>query len=435
MSFRLSDLKKSVRKTKEGYQVTPARLEGRGAAFKIEFLLQQFEDHVGRPRRLMDPDLLLDFVGDARLGRGLLATLAQWYRMRPRTFPEVLADGGAGLLRHGIGGPVDLRAWLYAAVNRDGAGYLDPESGAVFWERQARALGERRETLPKLMSLDRPEEAVLVRTGPPPAAADVIAAYNARAHTTLLRSAAEVAVSCGAHPAVMEHAARTWADPLEVAWRVEGDTLRLFGRADALGSWTRHGRRVERAILELLALPDLACRSVRGRVEIGERSCRFAWKADVLATLGAADGAPLAEGLPARIAVLTAGFRRERDRGASPWGIRRPSHVLGVEGGACLPHLELRRGDLSLYLRLVGPQPDEDAAEALLPFQDKTPVVLVAWSGEDGEPLALQFAGERAEECAAGEVLARLEARAEQLRAQLDQSGERERRRPRRVAA
>src|SRR5919198_5436750 len=122
MSFRLNDLKKSVRKGKEGYLVAPVRLEGRPAAFKIEFLLQQFEGHLGCPRRLLDPDALLDFVGDARLGRGLLATLAQWYRMRARTFAEVLPDRGAGLLERGIAGAIDLRAWLYAAVNR-GAGY------------------------------------------------------------------------------------------------------------------------------------------------------------------------------------------------------------------------------------------------------------------------------------------------------------------------
>ena len=58
----------------------------------------------------------MDFVGDARLGRGLLATLSQRYRMRARTFPEVLDlryPGPAWRKRfqaHGIGGTVDLRA-------------------------------------------------------------------------------------------------------------------------------------------------------------------------------------------------------------------------------------------------------------------------------------------------------------------------------------
>src|SRR5688500_16913305 len=131
MSFRLCDLKKSVRKAREGYQVTPTRLEGRPPAFRIEFLLQQFEGHLGCPRRMLDPDALLDFVGDARLGRGLLATLSQWYRMRPRTFPEVLADGGARLREHGIAGPVELRACLYGAVNRGSYTLLAAKTAAA----------------------------------------------------------------------------------------------------------------------------------------------------------------------------------------------------------------------------------------------------------------------------------------------------------------
>jgi hypothetical protein len=436
MSFRLTDLKKSVRKGKEGHQVTPARLEGRGAEFKIRFLLQQFEDHLGCPRRTMDPALLLDFVGDARLGRGLLATLGQWYRMRPRTFSEVLKDNGGRLPEHGIAGPVDLRAWLYAAVNRGGKGYLDPEAEALFWQGQSRALGLRREELARLMLLDRPEEAILVRTGPPPSAADVIAAYNARAHTTLLRSATEVSLSCYGRPALLERAARAWAGALDVEWRVEADTLRLFGRADALGCWTRHGRRVERAALELLALPELEADELVGRLKIGDRECRFLWRRATLPMLGAGSGAPLQEALPDRITALAAALRRERDRAAdSGWSIRRPSHLLGVEGAVCLPHLELRRGDLSLYLRLVGPEPDADASDALAPSQGKTPVALAAWSGKDEDPVTIQFAGEPPEACAVGEVLAALGRRVERLQEAAVMRTERERRRALRQAA
>jgi predicted nuclease of restriction endonuclease-like RecB superfamily len=436
MSFRLADLKKSVRKTKDGHHVIPSRLEGRGATFKIEFVLQQFEDHVGRPRRMLDPDMLLDFVGDARLGRGLVATLGQWYRMRARTFAEVLEDRGAGLLNHGIAGPVDLRACLYAAVNRGGKGYLDPEGETLCWQGQARALGARRETLAKLMLLDRPEEAILVRTGPRPTAADVMAAYNARAHTTLLRSATDIMLECDAHPMRLERAARVWADALEVEWEVTDGTLRLLGRADALGCWTRHGRRVERAALELLALAELGVHAVRGHVEVAEKSPAFRWTTGVLPLLGAECGSPLYEKLPEQVAALAVRLRRERDRAhAGAWNIRRAAHVLGVEGGVCLPHLELRRGDLSLYLRLAGPELAEGAVEALLPFQAKTPVALVAWSGEESDPVTLQFAGEQPVAHALEEVLAALEARAERSREQPVVSTERERRRTLRPAA
>lgn len=412
MSFRLADLKKSVRKGKEGYQVTPTLLEGRAPAFRIEFLLQQFEGHLGCPRRMLDPDSLIEFVGDSRLGRGLVATLSQWYRMRARTFAEVLPDGGVQLLERAIAGPVDLRGWLYSAANRGGKGYLEPEGEALFWQGQTRALGLRREELRRLMHLDSPEEAVLVRTGPRPSAADVMAAYNGRAHTTLLRTAAEVALQCRAPSAVLERAARTWAGSLGVEWRVEGDTLRLSGRADALGCWTRHGRRVERAVLELLALPELGVRELTGRLEIRGRDCRFRWKADALALLGAGTGAPLDEALPEQISALAITLRRERDRGDDPnWGIRRPAHFLGVERGVCLPHLELRRGDLRLYLRLVGSAPEARAIETLAPFHGKTPVALVAGSGGEADRITLQFPGEESEVCRPDALLAALAAR------------------------
>lgn len=393
MSFRMADLKKSVRKGSDGYYITPTRLEGRQPAFRIDFLLQQFEGHLGCPRRLLDPDSLLDFMGDARLGRGLLATLSQWYRMRPRTFPEVLEDGGARLRQEGVSCPMELRARLYAAVNSQGMGYLDPTQAPLFWQRQSRSLGLRREALGRLMRLDRPEEAVLVRTGPRPTAADVMAAYNARAHTTLLRSAAEIAIRCRSSAQVIEQFAREWADPLGVSWSVDGSALSLRNRADALGCWTRHGRRVERVALEFMALPEVNPIELSGRLEHGGRNCRFRWKEEVLPTLGARGALDLAGAPPQEIASLASSLRRERDRSeASDWRIRLASHALGAEDGILLPHLELRRGDWSLYLRLVRPLSEDASVKALAPFQGKTSVALAPWSGDENDPIILQFA-------------------------------------------
>ena len=412
MSFRLADLKKSVRKGRDGYQVTPARLESRQHLFQIEFVLQQFEQHLGRPRRDLDPDVLLDFVGDARLGRGLLATLSQWYRMRSRTFPELLdssKDEGrryARLLEHGVGGPVELRAWLYGAANLEGKGYLDPSGDELYWRNRTRALGLRREALELLALLDRPEEAVLVRTGPRPHATDVVAAYNVRAHATLLRSASEVSLLCGGAAADLRQAAELWAEPLGVEWSVEAHTLRLAGLADALGCWTRHGRRLERVVLELLALPDLGVREVKGRLSIVDKECRFHWKDDTLRSLTTAAPAPLVENLPQRLDALILLLRRERERGDdSKWGVRQGSHLLGVARETWLPHVELRRGDLSLYLR-AGSTPDAGALDA---FVGKTPAVIASGAWELGEPVTLTFPGGARVVCLEGAVLPTLD--------------------------
>jgi hypothetical protein len=391
MSFRLADLKRSVRKGKEGYQVTPSRLEGRRDAFRIEFLLQQFEGHRGRPRRELEPETLLDFVGDARLGRALLATLAQWYRFRPRRLDEVLADGGAGLRAVGIADPVALRACLYEAVNRLRFGFLEPEGAGAFWQRQAGALGlptdkDPAALLTKLMRLDRAEEAVLVRTGPAPRAADVMAAYNARAHATLLRGSVEVAIRCVAPAERLRRAVQGWPAALAVETRLDRDTLLLYGRPDATGSWARHGRRVERAVLELLAAPDLAPREVRGQVALGERACRFRWSGETLALLGATpDGSEGAacDDLPDRVGAVGAALRRARDGAGAPVTIRRGAHLVGAEAGVCLPHLEVRDGDATLYLRVLPAGALAEASARLEGLRDRVPFVLVGWSSRD----------------------------------------------------
>lgn len=412
MSFRLGDLKKSVRKGRDGYQVTPGRLESRQHLFQVEFVLQQFEQHLGRPRRELDPDVLMDFVGDSRLGRGLLATLSQWYRMRARTFPELLdarQDGGrryARLLEHGISGPVELRAWLYRAANVEADGFVDPPLDAPYWKGRTRALALRREALVALSLLDRPEEAVLVRTGPRPTAADVLSAYNARALTTLLRSAEEVTLTCSGALSALQQAARLWAEPLGVDMKVEPRTLSLQGRADALGCWTRHGRKVERAALELLALPELGVREVKGRLRVGDKDCRFHWKDETLRLIRTAGPAPLDEALPERVEWLFAALRRERERGErSDWGFRQPSHLLGVERSAWLPHLELRQGDLGLYLRVGGEVDDPE----LDPFAGKTLVAVATGAWLAGDPVILHFPGGERVVCREGALLGTLE--------------------------
>lgn len=419
MSFRLTDLKKSVRKGKDGYQVTPSRLEGRQQLYRIEFLLEQFEQHLGQPRKNLDPAALLDFVGDSRLGRGLLATLTQWYRMRSRTFAEVLATREAGKrsrggegepagkgcgerLQHladlGIACPPDLRAWLYSAVNRGGDGFLSPADDALFWKIQARALGIRREDLELMLLLDRTEEAILVRTGPRPTAADVAAAYNARALTTLIRSCREITLRCEAGRAAGETALASWAAPLGVEGRVEGSVVTLFGQPDALGCWTRHGRRLERVALELLGLPELQVREVRGMLGVGERDCTFCWKGDTLALLTAGSEWSLREAPLERIEAIAAGLRRERaDVGeGATWGVRRPGQILGVANGACLPHLELRYNDLTLYLRLTDGGGAVEAWDRS--FAGKTPVALI--EGRTAETLVgVHLAGEAPRRC------------------------------------
>lgn len=408
MSFPLSDLKKHVRKTKDGHQVTPTRLETRQHAFQVEFVLQQFDQHIGQPRHTLDPDTLLHFIGDPKMGRGLLSTLTQWYRVRPRTFAEVLGREPKGRLCQerlavkGISSAMELRSWLFDSINRAGDGFLDPDNAELFWRLQARILGVQPEGLRKLARLDRPEEAILVRTGPRPEAQSVMATYTARAHTTLLRSAHEVTLRCGASTGEVGETTRAWCEALDIEWRQSGSDVTLLGRADALGCWTRHGRRVERAVLELLARTDLRIREVRGRLPIGDRICAFTWKDEALALFSAYSSGP---GAPERIDEAAQALRKERERSGADCSIRRASHLVGSRKSALLPHLELRQGDRSTYLRIE----TDDQPEVRDAFTGESPLALlipqeeawlVSWPQANpircssGELLSVLLAGE-----------------------------------------
>jgi hypothetical protein len=199
-----------------------------------------------------------------------------------------------------------------------------------------------------------------------------------------------------------------------VETRVERETFLLYGRPDATGSWARHGRRVERAALELLACPALAAREVRGQLTLGERACRFRWEGETLALLGAARAAPDGavdvpdEAIPEWVAAAAAALRRARDvSDGARLTIRRAAHQVGVEGGVCLPHLELRDGDDGLYLRVLPPEMLARAVESLRPFQGKTPLVLVGWP-QEGEEVTFCRLGETARRCAPDTLLAAL---------------------------
>jgi hypothetical protein len=183
------------------------------------------------------------------------------------------------------------------------------------------------------------------------------------------------------------------------------DTLSLYGRPDATGSWARHGRRVERAVLEMLASAGIEPREVRGQLTLGDRACRFRWSGETLALLGASpdlsdppERAP-SEDLPDRVAATAAALRRARDLERLPITVRRAAHLVGAAEGICLPHLEVRDGDASLYLRVLPPEALAETAERLESLRGRVPLFLIGWP-EPGEAVTLCRPGGPVERCA-----------------------------------
>src|SRR5262249_3969574 len=119
--------------------------------------------------------------------------------------------------------------------------------------------------LEQALWLDAPDQAVLVRHGPVPTAADMRACYNVQVLETLLSTAPKSRFALRGNPAYVEAvAAPPWGQA-----RGQGATVTLYGRPDALGVWTRHGARVARTALILLTSGALGLGVAT--VQLGER--------------------------------------------------------------------------------------------------------------------------------------------------------------------
>ena len=73
---------------------------------------------VGRPRHELQAGTLLEFFGDPKLARGIVACLGRSYAWHQQSFEEVLEPETWAAMRDlGLTTPVDLRAHLYRYVN------------------------------------------------------------------------------------------------------------------------------------------------------------------------------------------------------------------------------------------------------------------------------------------------------------------------------
>src|SRR6185436_7626425 len=85
----------------------------------------------GRRRGEFEAETLLEFFGDPRLARGLVACLARTYAWREQTFAEAFGEQVAQLLwRAGLASPAALRAKLYGLANGRYRGVILPHERA-----------------------------------------------------------------------------------------------------------------------------------------------------------------------------------------------------------------------------------------------------------------------------------------------------------------
>lgn len=277
MPLSAKDVRFTTRRAGDGEAILyPRLLRDRAILASIDVAIQYFETLLGEERRALDPEALVHFFGDYKVARGMVASLGRVYRYRTPAIAEVVTRTAARRLqRAGLDRPGALRARLWDEANADGAGFLDGERRLAVVGALEGALGLRTGELERLLALDAPEHAVLTRLGAVPTPADVLAEYRRAAVTALLTQAERVELRLRRPAAGDLDAVRALAavERVEVDVAVEAGGGRVAARshADALGSWTRQGRRVARFVSRLLERSGplveegMAALSLRGR--------------------------------------------------------------------------------------------------------------------------------------------------------------------------
>ena len=231
MAFRLQDLCKTTRRAAGNGlpRLFPRVLGDDRLDPRLGIAIRFFETHLGQPRGELDAEALMTLFGDPRLARGLIHCLARSYRYRDRPLADILGtERAAALTARGLGTPRDLRALAYRRANQAG-GFVSPAHRADFLVHLVDDLEPTE--LEQVLWLDAADQAVLVRAGSIPTAADIRACYNVQVLETLLSTAPESRFALRGNPACVEAVAARHG----VQARVEGATVTLYGRPDAVG--------------------------------------------------------------------------------------------------------------------------------------------------------------------------------------------------------
>ena len=384
MSFSTSDFKKTTRKLGGERAIYPYQIRDERYSASIGYAIAYYERMVGRRRAEFEAETLLEFFGDARLARGLVACLARTYAWRAQTLAEALGDAPARALRRaGISAPPDLRTRLYGLANGRYGGVILPgeraEALALLCDTINAEAAERQLTpaqLERALTLDADDQHILFKHGPAPEPPDLVALYNYHSIETVICHAELLRLQLRGQVWNIIRSAHNLARRYRLRYEVsaaprslfdERIELSMYGGRDALGSWTRTGRRLARALLRLLAAhPDSLAGGVAS-VQLRGQKLAFTLDDRTLKILGVAAGqqAGLAEPWDEDLADA---FQKAWGRAliggrTAGWRLRRDPEPLIGQGAVVVPDFALLRGRERLALCLA---PGKATAAALM---------------------------------------------------------------------
>jgi hypothetical protein len=403
MSFKITDFKKTTRVSDGERLLYPYQIRDDRYTASIGYAIAYYDRMVGRRRAEFEAETLLEFFGDPRLARGLVACLARTYVWRAQTLAEALGDEVArALWRAGLRTPMAMRAKLYGLANgryggvilpherEEALAYLcstitadqeprtenqEPES-VVDRPLPSSADNERRTTgdglvTPKqfeqALSLDAEDQHVLLKLGPTPEPRELVALYNYHSLETAICHAERLHLRLRGPVWNIVRSAHNLARRYRLRYEISGAPRTLFddrleltlhGGRDALGGWTRTGRRLARALLRLLAAHPDSLTDGEALVHLRGQTTTLRLDSRALATLGVAAQAEQELTEPWEEDVLDA-FQRAWGRAfvrgrTGGWRLRRDPEPLVGTGSVVVPDFALLRGRERLALCLAG---------------------------------------------------------------------------------
>jgi Protein of unknown function (DUF790) len=386
VALPIRDVRFSTRRVDGQTLLYPRLMRDRAILPKIQIAIRYFESMLGKERREFDAETLVHFFGDHKLTRCMVAALARSYRFRSPGLHEIVSRVALRRLsRLGIGSPKALRLRLYDRANAGCCGFLGASARDQTFAEMEADLRLRVGELDRLLTLDAEEHALLVRVGAEPRPLDVVAQYNFAVLETMVRHASAIELAVAGWDAAERARVEALLRAHGVEARVGARELGLRGRPDAMGLWSRHGRRVAGALVRLLEHERAGVLAGTARLKLRERALTLALTPELLDVLG---GAPApATGWEARsgwsAVDLAAALRGPRT--AEPGTlVRRSPEPQAWALGTVAPELLVQvEGDRALVCAV------RSSAHA----QRLAPIAEVATSGEPivfvGDPGAL----------------------------------------------
>ncbi|HEY7984650.1 MAG TPA: DUF790 family protein [Ktedonobacterales bacterium] len=386
--LKLTDLRKTTRRASSGGRIVhPQFLRDRALAPRIELATRYMDSMVGRPRREWEQEVLVQLFGDHKLARCVGHALATHYRHRALTFAEALPPAqAAALTERGIATPGDLRLYVYRAANAQARGVIAREERAAFLTRTGAPFDLALEAIERLLALDLPANALLVRIGPVPEAADVIARCNFAIAATLVANATLIRLTLQQRSRQPDDLL-DFARSLGVRAAIGGTDLTLHGQCDAFGNWSRHGANVVR-FLSGLAAAGVVVKAGEAAI-ISPRGEDWQWRVseEALAALGLDAASPTTTfAALARLPRLGTALRANlaaarRATEGEGWALRRVAEPLAL-GGKLVPALfTATRGTQRVYL-VPAPATTEERAW-LAERAAALPLVALAFDARD----------------------------------------------------